>query len=99
MRPKLKAFRSDMYDVDSTEENRKRSALYFYKSMNRTPVIIFHGTADKHVSPLDSLELAQLLQSNNHPYSLHMIDEEDHLFKKSKSFVFKTIQDWFNKHS
>ena len=49
-RPELKDFRRDMYDVDSQEENRRRSPRFSVEKMNKnTKIYLHHGTKDNRV--------------------------------------------------
>jgi dipeptidyl aminopeptidase/acylaminoacyl peptidase len=81
-RPQLKEFRRDMYDVDSLIENQSRSALHFAEQIvKNVPILIFHGSKDTTVSPLDSLRLCEKIQENGNPYELHIYKDLDHMLK------------------
>lgn len=96
-RPQLKEFRRDMYDVDSTNENKTRSALFFAEKINKnTPILIFHGTKDDSVSPLDSLRLCEKLQINGNRYELHIYNDLDHIIRSKDKWA--QTKKWLKKY-
>ena len=96
-RPQLKEYRRDMYDVESVEENRSRSALRFADKIDKTvPILIFHGTADTSVSPLDTLRLCEKLQQNGNPYELHIYQDVDHMLRSKDKWV--QTRTWLKKY-
>jgi dipeptidyl aminopeptidase/acylaminoacyl peptidase len=96
-RPQLKEFRRDMYDVDSERENKSRSALYFADKINKnTPILIFHGTKDDSVSPLDSLRLCEKLQTNGNQYELHIYKDLDHMIRSKDKWI--QTKKWLKKY-
>ena len=96
-RPQLKEYRRDMYDVDSAEENRSRSALHFADKIDKNvPILIFHGTSDTSVSPLDTLRLCEKLQQNGNPYELHIYQDVDHMLRSKDKWV--QTRTWLKKY-
>ncbi|NJK71312.1 MAG: prolyl oligopeptidase family serine peptidase [Thermales bacterium] len=98
LRPQLKEFRRDMYDVDSIDENRKRSAIYFASKISKnTPILILHGRQDKSVDIIDTYKLAIELQINNIPHEIHTFIDADHMLKVPQKWDFK--ENWLKKYS
>jgi dipeptidyl aminopeptidase/acylaminoacyl peptidase len=96
-RPQLKAFRSDMYNVNSKEENKNRSAIYFANKISKNvPILIFHGTKDKSVSPSDSLRLCEKLQKNGNTYELHVYEGLDHMVRCEEKW--EITRKWLKKY-
>jgi dipeptidyl aminopeptidase/acylaminoacyl peptidase len=99
LRPDVKDFRSDMYDVNSEQENMKRSPLLWADTISKnTPILLFHGTNDDQVSPLDTLEMGVELYKNNIPFELHMYIYDDHKLSKNRTEVMDKTKNWFDKH-
>lgn len=99
LRPSVKEFRSDMYDVNSDEENIKRSGLFWVDKMTKkTPLLLVHGTGDEQVSPLDALEMGVELYKNNIPFELHVYQDDDHKMTKNSQEVMEKTQKWFDKY-
>ena len=68
-----------MYDVESQIELDKRSAIKWAdKFCKTTPVLLIHGTSDRRVSTLDSLELSIELYKHKIPYRLQIYEGADH---------------------
>ncbi len=96
-RPQLKEHRRDMYDVDSKSENQKRSALYFAHKINKAvPILLFHGTSDSQVSPLDTLKICEKLQENGNLYELHMYRGQDHMIRLEDKWT--QTKNWLKKY-
>jgi dipeptidyl aminopeptidase/acylaminoacyl peptidase len=96
IRPELKEFRSDMYDVNSDKENRKRSIIYNVKKIKpNAQFMIFHGSDDINVHPKRVLDLMVKLYKANVRFSFSYFDGEDHFLEKSRDGIFKKSIDWF----
>lgn len=97
-RPNLLEFRSDMYNVYSEEENKKRSALFWPEKLCKiTPILIFHGTKDEQVNVLDSIQLAEKLAELKHPFELRIL-ADDHMFSVNKKKVIAESLEWLDIH-
>jgi len=95
-RPELKEFRNDMYDINSEEENIKRSVVYWTDKMSKnTPLLLLHGSADEEVSVLDSLDLASELHKYNHPFALQIFKDGDHALTQYKKERNRAVIEWF----
>lgn len=98
-RSELKEFRSDMYDIHSEIENIKRSPIYWIDKLSKkTPILLFHGTNDESVSPLDALEMGVQLFKNNVPFEMHIYNEDDHKLSKNNFEVMEKTHKWFDKY-
>ncbi len=99
LRPELKEFRKDMYNVNSEVENTKRSGIFWVDKMTKnTPLLLIHGTGDEQVSPLDTLEMGVELYKNNIPFELHVYQDDDHKMSKNSKEVMEKTQQWFDKY-
>jgi dipeptidyl aminopeptidase/acylaminoacyl peptidase len=99
LRPSVKEFRSDMYDVHSEEENIKRSGIFWVDQMTKkTPLLLIHGTGDDKVSPLDALEMGVELYKNNIPFELHVYQDDDHKISKNSKEAMEKTHQWFDKY-
>jgi dipeptidyl aminopeptidase/acylaminoacyl peptidase len=98
-RPDLKEFRSDMYDVDSENENIKRSSIYWIDKLPKdTPILLFHGTNDESVSPLDALEMGVQLFKNKIPFEMHIYNNDDHKLSKNNVEIMEKTHKWFDNY-
>jgi dipeptidyl aminopeptidase/acylaminoacyl peptidase len=98
-RPDLKEFRSDMYDADSENENTKRSSIYWIDKLPKdTPILLFHGTNDESVSPLDALEIGVRLFKNKIPFEMHIYNNDDHKLSKNNVEIMEKTHNWFDKY-
>jgi dipeptidyl aminopeptidase/acylaminoacyl peptidase len=97
LRPEVKEFRKDMYDVESEEENLKRSGLFWVdKMVKTTPILLVHGTGDEHLSVLDTIEMGAELYKNNIPFEMHIYQDDDHKMSKNSSEVMEKTRVWFD---
>jgi dipeptidyl aminopeptidase/acylaminoacyl peptidase len=61
-------------------EAEKRSAVVWADRLcDTTPLLVLHGTGDRRVDAMHSLELATKLQTLHRPYKLIMYDNADHV--------------------
>jgi dipeptidyl aminopeptidase/acylaminoacyl peptidase len=99
LRPNLLEFRSDMYNVNSREENIKRSVLFWPETIcTTTSILIYHGTKDLHVCPLDSIQLSEKLIELKHPFELRLLMNDDHHFSINRKNVISESISWFTKY-
>jgi len=97
-RPDLKAFRADMYDVNSQVENEKRSALFWPEKINKTtPILLLHGTGDDSVSPLDSMEMAIKLYEHKVPSRLIIFEGDNHRLSNNSKLAMDQTKLWFDR--
>jgi dipeptidyl aminopeptidase/acylaminoacyl peptidase len=76
-----------------------RSAVKWTDRLNTsTPLCLIHGGADEVVNPLDALEMATNLQKNNHPYSLHIIQNANHGLTNFTEDRNRYAREWFKKY-
>lgn len=99
LRPEVKEFRKDMYDVESEEENIKRSGLFWVDKMTKnTPLLLVHGTGDEQLSVLDTIEMGAELYKNNIPFEMHIYKDDDHKMSKNSNEVMKKTRLLFDKY-
>lgn len=99
MRPDLKEFRKQFYNVDLDEEVEKRSAVFWADELNKsTPILLIHGTEDKHVDVQDSIEMDRLLSKFNHPHKLVLYEGEDHFLNNVKERKWEEMRQWLEKY-
>ena len=97
LRPELKEFRSDMYDVDSETENIKRSPLFWVDQISKTtPILLLHGTKDEAVSSLDAMEMGIELHKNNIPFELYVYNGDDYKLSINNREVMEKSRKWFD---
>jgi len=77
----------------------KRSVTSFVDKLPKeTHYLLLHGTEDKSVSPLDSINLAKQFQKQNLKYRLIMFEDGDHFLRKHRKEVNKLRKMWFKKY-
>jgi dipeptidyl aminopeptidase/acylaminoacyl peptidase len=97
LRPELREFRKDMYDVESKSENIKRSPIFWVdKICKTTPILILHGTKDEAVSPLDALEMGVELYKNDISFELHVYRDDNHKLSLNNTEVMEESRKWFD---
>jgi dipeptidyl aminopeptidase/acylaminoacyl peptidase len=82
---------------DRAEFYRRRSPLRWAEQI-RTPVLIFHGTADAQVNPRDALRMAERLQELGRPYGLIMYPGDDHSVSRNREDLRRHVIEWFRAH-
>lgn len=102
--------RSDLSKVyrklfGSTDENefrermRERSAVYFADRINKnTKILLIHGTADKKISSLDSMEMYEKLKENGVESELMILEGGDHYLRKYRKELSQKRRDWFDRY-
>lgn len=99
LRPGLKEWHDDMYDLTDEEELKKRSAVFWpEKFCKTTPLLMLHGTADNRVSVLDSLELATKLYEYKVPFRLVTFEGADHYMTEFSKQQSQMIEKWFERY-
>lgn len=68
------------------------------KLAKNTPMLIFHGTADKRVLPHDSLDLSYKLIKHNIPFRLIMLEGGDHFMRKHRKEADEMRRKWYEKY-
>lgn len=99
LRPEMRDRASNFFDVGNEQELVKRSAIHWVeKFCKTTPLLLMHGTADKSVSPLDSINLAELLLKNKVPFRLTLLEGGDHSLTNYKDEENDMVRNWFDKY-
>ena len=94
--PLIKAIWAD-FDTKKDEIVKTRSVMAWADKIN-VPLLLMHGSADKSVNPIQTLNLAQLLQKSKKEYELIIFNGDNHtLTKNQKERDAKAIT-WFKKH-
>lgn len=94
--PLIKAIWTD-FDTKKNEIIRARSAVFWADNIN-TPILLMHGGADKSVNPLQTLNLAQLLQKSKKDYELIIFNGDNHTLTKNQKERDAKAVAWFKKH-
>ena len=85
------------YWNNKEDELKRRSAVHFADDINEnTPILILHGSSDWRVDPQDSLDMANILYKNNHPFRLYFFEGGDHGLTEYRDQVFKMVKEWFD---
>lgn len=101
---RMKSFRPEMWQMYRTIFGdavdvacAERSILFDVASMSSTPILLLHGAADKHVSPLDSIELAAAMLSHSKPYRLIVYESADHSLQGFEAEASVEIRQWLDR--
>jgi dipeptidyl aminopeptidase/acylaminoacyl peptidase len=85
------------YAKKKEEALTARSAtMWTEKLCNTTPIMLLHGSADWRVSPLDALEMANLLYKKKHPFRLHFYEGGDHGLTEYRTETSKVIKEFLD---
>jgi dipeptidyl aminopeptidase/acylaminoacyl peptidase len=76
----------------------ERSAINISEKLPRIPYLIIHGGGDKTVSPLQSIEMAKKLHSQNFDYRLVILENGDHFLRNHRKEVNSLRKSWFSKY-
>jgi len=76
----------------------ERSAPYWLDRLNKTPVLIMHGDADRDVSIMHSRQFAQKLAVRSHPHELLEYPGGNHYLNSQRSDVLDQVDRWFKRH-
>jgi dipeptidyl aminopeptidase/acylaminoacyl peptidase len=83
--------------ADRAEFYRRRSPVRWADQI-RTPVLIFHGTADQQVNPREALRMAERLHDLGRPYGLIMYPGDDHSVSRNREDHRQHVLEWFRAH-
>ena len=87
------------YDRNKRKELDARSPIMWPEKLNKkTPILIFHGTADWRSSPQYSLEMAVALLKLKHPFRLVMLEGGDHDATEHLEEVDRITKDWLDRY-
>jgi dipeptidyl aminopeptidase/acylaminoacyl peptidase len=87
------------YDRNKQKELKTRSPIKWPEKLNKkTPILIFHGTADWRSSPQYSLEMAIALLKLKHPFRLVMLEGGDHNATEHLEEVDRITRDWLDRY-
>jgi dipeptidyl aminopeptidase/acylaminoacyl peptidase len=99
LRPEMRDRASNFFDVGNEQELIKRSAVHWAERFSKTtPLLLIHGTADRTVSPLDSMNLGELLFENKVPFRLVLLEGGDHSLTNYKDEENYMVRNWFDKY-
>jgi dipeptidyl aminopeptidase/acylaminoacyl peptidase len=77
----------------------ERSALRFVDRLPKNvPILLVHGSADKRVSPRDSLDMAQALFASRRPFRLLMVEGADHVLSERSDDYNLAARDWLDRY-
>lgn len=98
-RPEMKKVYSTCFDISSQKEFALRSAVKnVSKFSSHSNLCILHGAADQKVSPLDALELGQVLCEAGINYSLHIFSGGNHTLSNREDALYVHIGNWFREY-
>jgi dipeptidyl aminopeptidase/acylaminoacyl peptidase len=84
---------------DPQLEAEKRSAVLWAQTMcETTPLLVLHGTGDRRVDAMHSLDLATKLQELHRPYKLIMYDNADHVLAGRRTESNADIRWWLDNY-
>lgn len=82
---------------DPQHEAEKRSAVLWADQLcQTTPLLVMHGTGDRRVDAMHSLDLAIKLQELHRPYKLIMYDNADHVLAGRRTESNADIRWWLD---
>jgi len=94
----MKLFGSDD-KIEFEKRKKERSAIYFADKINRsTNILLIHGTADKKIPHLDSVDMFKKLMDNGINCKLKLIEDGDHYLRKQRKEVTQLRRDWFERY-
>jgi len=77
----------------------ERSALRFVERLPKNvPMLLMHGSADKRVSPRDSMDMAQALFASQRPFRLLIVEGADHTFSERPDDYNLAARDWLDRY-
>lgn len=94
--PLIKAIWPD-FETRKEEIVKTRSAAFWADKIN-APLLLMHGGVDKSVDPIQTLNLAQLLQKLGKNYELVIYSGDDHILSKNQKDRDARAIAWFKKH-
>lgn len=97
-RLKLKVLKN--YDTkDFESEINNRSAVNFYKSIKKIPILLLHGIADDKVKHYDSIDMYNYLkESGNEKVELKLFEGGNHFLRSERKEVAIIRKKWYDKY-
>lgn len=96
-KPEMEEYFRKMFG-GSLAEKKKRSVISWVNKLpKKTPILIIHGTADRRVSAVDSLELSEKLYSHKIPHRLIIYEGGDHDLSEFRKEVGEEKIRWFDR--
>lgn len=96
---KLEQIYGKVLSEDAEAKMRHRSAVHFAGAISAaTAVMLIHGTGDRTVSYLDSVEMAEEFKRQDRDVHLELIEGGDHFLKKFRKEVSALRKGWFDKY-
>ncbi|CAM1373188.1 alpha/beta hydrolase family protein [Tenacibaculum xiamenense] len=86
------------YKEDKENQLKERSVVFWEDQLNRVPLLMLHGTADKSVDYNQPIELVNKFESIKFPYQFVSYKADDHKLSKNRKDMEKRVIDWFNKY-
>ena len=87
------------YDQNKQKELKARSPIMWPEKLNKkTPILMFHGTADWRSPPQYSLDMAAALLKRKHPFRLIMLEGGDHETTEHLEEVDRITKDWLDQY-
>ncbi|MBM4179186.1 MAG: S9 family peptidase [Ignavibacteria bacterium] len=78
------------------EAERRSAVLWADQLCQTTPLLVLHGTGDRRVDAMHSLDLAMKLQTLHRPYRLIMYDNADHVLAGRRTESNIDIRWWLD---
>ena len=96
-KPEMEEHFRKMFGGELLEKKKRSVVCWVNKLPKKTPILIIHGTADKRVSPSDSLELSEKLYSHKIPHRLIIYEGGDHDLSEFREEVGAEKIRWFDR--
>lgn len=96
-RPAIEKVMSNSFDNTQAERDR-RSVIKWTNKLNKVPLCILHGGADKKINPADAIHLANALKKIHFPHELHIFKDGDHSLANVGQEKNRIIKAWFSKY-
>jgi dipeptidyl aminopeptidase/acylaminoacyl peptidase len=86
------------YEEQGIKALEERSAPYWLNKLNKTPLLLMHGDADKDVSIMHSRRLAAQLSQREHSHKLVEYEGGNHYLNRQREEVMEEVDRWFKRH-
>lgn len=97
--PDMKKRYNGLIDAENIDEElKKRSAVYFADELPRISYLLLHGGKDETVSPLQSINLAEIFHEKGINYRLVILEDGDHFLKSYREETGRLRKEWFEKY-
>ena len=96
-RPEMEEHYKKMFGGSLSEKKKRSVVCWVNKLSKKTPILIIHGTADRRVSALDSLELSEKLCHHKIPHRLILYEGGDHDLSEFREEVGEEKIRWFDR--